>query len=99
METTWTKTNDYYNRDVVTCDVYSRIAYRGVGKPRKIYVMDEGSFTYTFSMGANSDSSFSDCFFECTKITNVIEAMAAIDKIAQLHLSGKSFKTFVDTLK
>ena len=93
---TWTKTNDYYNREVVTCDVYSRPVKRVRGKGGMLYVMNKDNFTYTCSMGANSDYSYTGCFFECTKITNVNEAMIAIDKIVKsiksISKSSKSEK-------
>lgn len=95
----WTKTNDYYNREVVTCDVWSRPCPRSYGKGGMLYVMNKDSFTYTVSMGANSDYSFTGCFFECTKIKTIEDAMNAIDKLIVLHLSGKSFRSFIETLK
>lgn len=95
----WKKTNDYYNREVVSCDVYSRPASKGRGRSGMIYVMDKDNFTYTFSMGANSDYSFTGCFFECAKIKTVEDAMNAINEIAKLHLAGKSFRAFIETLK
>lgn len=101
METTWIKTNDYYNRDVVTCDVYSRPVKRASGRTGMLYVMDGNSFMYTCSMGANSDYSYTGCFYECIKITNVNEAMIAIDKIVDLQLSNrdKEARNFINSLK
>ena len=83
----WTKTNDYYNREVVTQDVWSRKCHRG-----KIYVIDKVPFTYTFSCGANSDYSFSGCFHGCSKIKTVERAMEVIDRIAPVWLGGKGFQ-------
>ncbi|MBF0648730.1 hypothetical protein IR083_07850 [Dysgonomonas sp. GY75] len=85
--TNWIKTNDHYNREVVTQDVWSRKCRRG-----KIYVIDKAPFTYTFSCGANSDYSMTGCFFGCTKIATVEQAMKAIDRIAPVWLNGKGFQ-------
>ena len=86
----WNKTNDYYNRDVVTSDVWSRKCRYG-----KIYVIDNKDFTYTFSCGANSDYSFTGCFFGLSKITTVQQAMSVIDVIAILHFSDKSYQSLL----
>ncbi len=101
IENTWTKTNDYYNREVVTCDVYSRPVKRASGRTGMLYVMDKDNFTYTCSMGANSDYSYTGCFYGCPKITNVNEAMEAIDKIVNLQLSNrdKEARKFIESLK
>ena len=86
----WNKTNDYYNREAVTQDVWSRKCRRG-----KIYVIDEAPFSYTFSCGANSDYSFTGCFFGCSKITTIEQAILAIDEIATLWLTGKSYHQII----
>lgn len=90
----WTKTNDYYNREIVTQDVWSRKCRRG-----KIYVIDGKHFTYTFSCGANSDYSFTGCFFGCSKITTIEQAMKVIDEIAKLWLNDKSYTQFLEQYK
>lgn len=87
----WNKTNDHYNREVVTEDVWSRKCRRG-----KIYVIDKAPFTYTFSCGANSDYSFTGCFFGCSKITTAEQAMNVVDQIATLWLNGKSYKHLIE---
>ncbi|GAB6119606.1 hypothetical protein [Dysgonomonas termitidis] len=87
----WTKTNDYYNREVVKEDVWSRKCRRG-----KIYVIDRKNFTYTFSCGADSDYSFTGCFFGCSKITTVEQAMNVVDQIATLWLNDKSYKRLIE---
>lgn len=83
MENQWVKTNDYYNREVVTCDVWSK----KIGSKRTIYLQDDGNFTYTFSCGANSDYSFTGSFFN-TKVKTLKEAMDWIDKFTPLHFSS-----------
>lgn len=83
----WTKTNDYYNREVVKEDVYSRKCRYG-----KIFLIDApGSFTYTFSCGANSEYSFTGCFWRYPKISNVNQAMDVLDKLAVLWFSDETF--------
>ncbi len=94
MKPQWTKTNDYYNREVVTQDVWSRKCRRG-----KIFVIDRPGFTYTFSCGPNSDYSFTGCFFGCSKITTVQQAMDVIDSIADIHFRGESFTNFLENFK
>ena len=86
----WTKTNDYYNREVVTQDVWSRKCRRG-----KIYVIDKAPFTYTFSCGANSDYSFTGCFFGCSKITTVEQATEVIDQIAVRWFNDREYSTIL----
>lgn len=83
MEQQWIKTNDYYNREVVTCDVWSK----KIGAKRTIYLQDGGNFTYTFSCGANSDYSFTGSFFG-TKVKTLQDAMDWIDAFTPLHFSG-----------
>lgn len=86
MKPEWIKTNDYYNREVVTCDVWSK----QISKKRTIYLQDkaEGSFRfmYTFSCGASSDFSFSGCF-SSTKIDTLDKAKEYLDKFAPLWFS------------
>lgn len=83
----WTKTNDYYNRETVNEDVYSRKCRYG-----KIFLIDApSSFTYTFSCGANSEYSFTGSFLGCPKISNVNQAMDVLDKFAVLWFSDKMF--------
>lgn len=85
----WIKTNDYYNREVVTEDVWSRKCKRG-----KIYLIDKpGSFTYTFSCGPNSDYSFTGCLFDCTQITTIEQAMTVVDEIATKWLNDQSYSS------
>ncbi|MDR2005302.1 MAG: hypothetical protein LBQ74_19950 [Prevotella sp.] len=86
----WTKTNDYYNREAVTQDVWSRKCRRG-----KIYVIDKAPFTYTFSCGVNSDYSFTGCFYGCSKITSVEQAMKVIDDIATRWLNNQEYSTII----
>ena len=71
----WIKTNDYYNREVVSCDVWS---YK-VSKRITIYLQDKLNYTYTVSAGANSDSSYTGCFFGHENIKNLSDAMKAIE--------------------
>lgn len=84
MGVVWNKTNDYYNREVVTCDVWSKV----FSSRRAIYVMDskDKHFMFTFSCGANSDYSFSGSFYQTT-ISSVEEAMEYLDKFAPLWFS------------
>ncbi len=90
----WIKTNDYYNRDVVTQDVWSRKCRKG-----KIYVIDKSPFTYTFSCGVNSDFSHTGCFCGSSKVTTVQEAMNALDEIAPRWLNGEGYKTLLEKYK
>lgn len=90
----WNKTNDYYNREVITENVWSRKCRRG-----KIYVIDKLPFTYTFSCGSNSDYSFTGSFFGCGKITTVEQAMEVIDMIAHRWLNDKEYKTLLEKYK
>jgi len=77
MKGNWIKTNDYYNREVVTKDVWScktklhRIT---------VYVIDKPNFMFTVSAGANSDLSYTGCFFEHPEIKTVQDAIEAIEK-------------------
>ena len=73
---TWEKTNNYYNPEVVTCDVWSFI----VSPKITIYLQDEPNFTFTVSAGANSNNSYTGCFFGHPEVTNVQDAMEAISK-------------------
>jgi hypothetical protein len=87
----WSKTNDYYNREAVTQDVWSRKCRRG-----KIYLIDNPcTFTYTFSCGANSDYSFTGCLAGCNKVTSVEQAMAVIDKIAAGWLNNRGYASIL----
>jgi len=100
MNNQWNKTNNYYNRDVVKCDVYSK-PFKAQYIRGTVYVMDEKDFMFTCSFGANSDYSYTGCFFECTKIKTVTDAMDAIDKIVTLQLNNKDkeARNFIDSLK
>jgi hypothetical protein len=82
METKWKKTNDYYNREVVTCDVWSK----KLTDKRTIYLQDskENNFMFTFSCGAYSDYSFSGCFFE-TNVDTLEKAMKYLDEFEKYH--------------
>lgn len=71
----WKKTNDFYNRDVVKFDVYS---YK-VSKRITIYLQDGNDYTFTVSAGANSQFSYTGCFFG-HNLKNVEEAMRLIEK-------------------
>ena len=82
----WNKTNDFYNREVVTQDVWSRKCKYGT-----IYVIDKIPFTYTFSCGADSDYSFTGCFYGCSKITNIHQAMEVIDLIAARRFNNQIY--------
>jgi len=75
MKGNWIKTNDYYNREVVTCDVWSC----KVCKTITIYVMDEPNFTFTVSAGASSDSSYTGCFYGHDDIKTVNDAIESIE--------------------
>jgi hypothetical protein len=83
MENQWVKTNDYYNREVVTCDVWSK----KIGAKRTIYLQDSGNFMYTFSCGASSDYSFTGSFFG-TKVKTLQQAMDWLDAFTPLHFSS-----------
>jgi hypothetical protein len=61
--------------------------------------MDGDNFTYTFSFGANSNYSMTGCFYECSKIKNIQDAINAIDIIIELHMNNKSVRTFIESLK
>jgi hypothetical protein len=82
----WLKTNNYYNREVVICDVWSK----KISEKRTIYLQDskEDYFTYTFSCGAHSQYSFTGCFFG-TSIDTLEKAMEWLDKFAELHFLNK----------
>jgi hypothetical protein len=81
----WKKTNDFYNRETVTQDVYSRKYKWG-----KIHVINQPSiFTYTFSFGKNSDYSHTGCLAGYSKITTVETALRVIDEIAGLFFEDK----------
>lgn len=90
----WTKTNDYYNREVVKEDVWSRKCRRG-----KIYVINKAPFTYTISCGANSDFSFTGCLFGCSKITTVEQAMEVIDMVADKWFNNQEYSTLLEKYK
>lgn len=90
----WTKTNDYYNREIITQDVWSRKCRRG-----KVYLIDKAPFTYTFCCGANSDFSHTGCFYRCIKITTVQEAMDALDKIIPVWLEGNGYGSVINKYK
>lgn len=81
MAITWNKTNDYYDRNVVTCDVWSKV----YSTRRAIYIMDskDKHFQYTFSCGANSDYSFTGSFYE-TNVTTLEQAIEYLNKFAPL---------------
>lgn len=82
----WVKTNDYYNRAVVKCDVYSI----KVTKKRTVYLQDSENFNFTFSCGANSDYSFSGCFYGTT-IKTLDQAMEYLNKFIPLHFNDNKF--------
>jgi hypothetical protein len=82
----WAKTNDYYNREVVKCDVWSKKFGRGM-----VYLMDREGFTYTQSMGANSEHSFTGSFYSSTKVKTVQDAMDALDVLVPLELSDSGY--------
>lgn len=84
MKATWIKTNNYYNRDVVSCDVWSKV----LSSRRTIYIMDsfDNNFKYTFSCGANSEFSFSGSFFNTT-ITTLEQAIEFLNKFSPLWFS------------
>lgn len=94
---TWTKTNDYYNREIVTCDVYSKKFGRG-----KVYVMDnkEKGFMFTCSFGASSDYSYTGSFPQNSNINTVEHAMRALDNIVPLQLKdkGKEAREYINSL-
>lgn len=91
----WVKSNDYYNREIVTWDVYSKKFGRGT-----VYVQDCENFMYTCSFGSSSDYSYSGSFFSCDTIKTISDAMSALDIIVPLHLTDefKKLKAFRDTL-
>ena len=88
MENNWIKTNDYYNREVVICDVWSK----KITKKRTIYLIDskELNFMYTFSCGANSEYSFTGSFFNTT-IDTLEKAMEYLDKFQKYYFSNSKF--------
>lgn len=95
MKSNWQKTNDYYNREIVTEDVWSRKYRYG-----KLYVIDRpASFTYTFSFGPNSDHSHTGSFYNCSKITNVEDAMNALDEIAPRFFNDEGYKVLLEKYK
>ncbi len=86
MEQQWIKTNDYYNREVVTCDVWSK----KITAKRTVYLKDGGNFMYTFSCGASSDYSFTGSFYG-TKVKTLQDAMDWLDKFIPLHFSYNGY--------
>lgn len=89
MAVEWIKTNNYYNREIITCDVWSK----KIGMNKTIYVMDskEENFRYTFSCGANSENSFSGSMYGLN-INNLQEAMNFIDELIPLWFSSNHKK-------
>lgn len=77
----WTKTNDYYNREVVSNDVWSRNIPKG-----KLYIIDAENFMYTVSRGIDSEHSFTGSFFGTT-IKTLKDAMEYLDKFIPLWLN------------
>jgi len=84
MEPKWEKTNDYYNREVVTCDVWSK----KLTAKQTIYLQDskENNFMFTFSCGASSDYSFTGCFFE-TNVDTLEKAINYLNEFERHHFS------------
>lgn len=82
----WKKTNDYYNREVVTCDVWSRKIRRGM-----LYLQDKEPYQYTVSCGASSEYSHTGSFFGCSKIDNLDTAKEVLDKIVPMWLDNVDY--------
>lgn len=83
----WAITKEHiYNTDVVKCPVWGKNFEYGT-----VFVMDEGTFTYTASFGANSDNSYSGCFFECFKVKTVQDAMKVLDAWIPIHLHSGAY--------
>ena len=76
MKTQWEKTNDFYDRRYVTDDVWS---YK-VSKMITIYLIDRPNYMFTVSAGANSERSYTGCFFGHMEVTNLVQAMEGIKK-------------------
>ena len=97
MKAEWIKTNNYYNREIVKCDVWSK----QISKLRTIYLQDskESSFQFTFSCGASSDFSFTGCFY-LTNIDTIEKAKDYLNKFAPLWFSDnfKGIKELKDTI-
>ena len=94
----WVKTNDYYNREVTTCDVWSK----RINHKRVIYLQDDkdNHFMFTFSCGATSDFSFSGCFFN-TKVETLEQAKDYLDKFEVMWFSSdfKGLKKLQQTIE
>lgn len=85
MLNNWNKTNDYYDRNHVTCDVWSKQITQKI----TIYLQDGNNLMYTFSCGANSDYSFSGSFYNTT-VKTLDQAREWLDKFAPLWFDDKA---------
>lgn len=63
-----------YDRSVVTEDVYAKKFGRGT-----VYLIDGRSFQFTANYGANSEKSYTGCFFGDDSVKTVEQAMAKLD--------------------
>lgn len=81
----WNKTNDYYNREVVTCDVWRK----NVCKGRSVYLQDsvENNFIYTVSFGENSELSFTGSFYN-TSVKTLEDAMNYLNAYIPLLIAN-----------
>lgn len=70
---TWIETTDHIYSGV-TVPVFAKKVGRGT-----VYLRDENNFTFTASFGANSDKSFTGCFYGHPEIKTLQDAMNALD--------------------
>ena len=83
----WELDHHFYNQDIVTWPVYKRFATY-LGARGFLYIQEttkkenpSKDFNYTVSMGANSDRSYSGCFYNTLKIDTLEKAMIELNKI------------------
>lgn len=81
----------YYNPEVVKCPVWAK-EFKRTGKPVIVYLQDAGSFTFTVSAGANSDYSYTGCFYQ-SPVKTVEQAQQILDEYIPIWLSQKSCST------
>ena len=78
MERQWYKTTAdehiIYDRRYVKDDVW---AFK-VSKRITIYLIDKPNYDFCVSAGANSESSYSGCFFGHPEVANLVQAMEGI---------------------
>lgn len=69
----WTKIQWPFNSEVKT-ETWVKSFGRG-----KVFLRNEKDFPFTCSFGANSDLSYSGCFFEVEEVKTLEQAKSAID--------------------